>query len=156
MPNPFKSNFVRIAENTAKYYLELNGKYADRFEDESSMLATAGVLDAQNYIFTDKPQIDIETLIGLAKDSVSGVNEIAKNIRTYAFGSTMNQFKKRKISAGTRSDVGRDCRDTFASLKKTCKKLGISFWEYLNDRVAKTNKIPRLSFLVQQAIAANT
>ena len=34
--------------------------------------------------------------------------------------------KKRKISAGTRSELGRRCRDTFISLKKTCRKLGIS------------------------------
>jgi hypothetical protein len=33
---------------------------------------------------------------------------------------------KRKISGGTRSDTGRKCRDTFISLKKTCRKLGVS------------------------------
>ena len=38
--------------------------------------------------------------------------------------------KKRKISGSTRSDHGRRCRDTFASLKKTCRKLGVSFWSY--------------------------
>lgn len=43
--------------------------------------------------------------------------------------------KKRKISGGTRSDEGRRCRDTFASLKKTCRKLDISFWHYLTDRL---------------------
>jgi len=43
--------------------------------------------------------------------------------------------KKRKISGGTRSDEGRRCRDTFASLKKTCRKLNISFWDYLTDRL---------------------
>ena len=43
--------------------------------------------------------------------------------------------KKRKISGGTRSDEGRRCRDTFASLKKTCRKLDISFWSYLTDRL---------------------
>ena len=43
--------------------------------------------------------------------------------------------KKRKISGGTRSDEGRRCRDSFASLKKTCRKLGISFWQYLEDRL---------------------
>ena len=32
--------------------------------------------------------------------------------------------KKRKISAGTRSESGRRCRDTFIGLKKTCRKLG--------------------------------
>ncbi len=42
--------------------------------------------------------------------------------------------KKRKVSGGTRSDMGRQCRDTFASLKKTCRKLGLSFWQYLADR----------------------
>ncbi len=59
--------------------------------------------------------------------------------------------KKRKISAGTRSDVGRRCRDTFLSLKKTCRKLGISFWGYLRDRVGKFHQIPRLSDLIRTA-----
>jgi hypothetical protein len=38
-----------------------------------------------------------------------------------------DMVKKRKISAGTRNEVGRQCRDTFASLKKTCRKHGLSF-----------------------------
>ncbi len=32
--------------------------------------------------------------------------------------------KKRKISGSTRSEDGRRCRDTFASLKKTVTKIG--------------------------------
>ena len=36
--------------------------------------------------------------------------------------------KTRKISGGTRSAAGRRCRDTFANLKKMCRKLGVSFW----------------------------
>jgi len=59
--------------------------------------------------------------------------------------------KKRKISAGTRSDLGRQCRDTFASLKKTCRKLGVSFWQYLNDRVSLSNVIPPLTVLMRDA-----
>ncbi len=57
---------------------------------------------------------------------------------------------KRKISGGTRSDEGRRCRDTFASLKKTCRKLGVSFWEYLTDRVCGKNLIPPLRELIAQ------
>jgi hypothetical protein len=38
---------------------------------------------------------------------------------------------RRKISAGTRSEIGRDCRDGFLSLAKTCNKLGIAIWDYL-------------------------
>src|SRR6266853_1191684 len=39
--------------------------------------------------------------------------------------------KRRKISGGTRSEAGRRCRDTFASLKKTCRKLGVRFWDFV-------------------------
>ena len=42
---------------------------------------------------------------------------------------------RRKVSGGTRSDRGRDARDTFLALAKTCTKLGISFWNYLGDRL---------------------
>ena len=58
--------------------------------------------------------------------------------------------KKRKISGSTRSEEGRRCRDTFASLKKTCRKLGVSFWNYLIDRVCGKNEIPRLAQLIAQ------
>src|SRR5450755_1665694 len=46
------------------------------------------------------------------------------------------QVTKRKVSGGTRSDVGRDCRDAFLGLAKTCAKLGIAFWDYLGSRLA--------------------
>jgi hypothetical protein len=59
--------------------------------------------------------------------------------------------KKRKISAGTRSDVGRRCRDTFISLKKTCRKLGVSFWRFLQDRIFGKHEIIPLPELLRQA-----
>jgi hypothetical protein len=59
--------------------------------------------------------------------------------------------KKRKISGSTRSEAGRRCRDTFASLKKTCLKHRISFWYYLKDRLLGENKIPSLSTLIRAA-----
>ena len=64
--------------------------------------------------------------------------------------SIREYVKKRKISGSTRSDNGRKCRDTFASLKKTCQKQGISFWSYLKDRVFKIFSIPDLSELIKQ------
>ncbi len=59
-----------------------------------------------------------------------------------------------KISGGTRSDLGRKCRDTFSSLKKTCRKLGISFWSYLIDRISCSDQIPSLHNIIEQRIAA--
>jgi Transposase IS66 family len=45
------------------------------------------------------------------------------------------QVIKRKISGGTRSDLGRACRDAFLGLLLTCTKLGLSFWDYLGHRL---------------------
>ena len=57
---------------------------------------------------------------------------------------------RRKVSGGTRSDVGRDCRDTFLGLAKTCAKLRIAFWDYLGSRLAVPDSpaIPYLPELV--------
>jgi Transposase IS66 family len=56
---------------------------------------------------------------------------------------------KRKVSGGTRSPAGRRSRDTFASLKKTCRALGVNFWEYLSDRVRGLGVVPRLAELIR-------
>jgi len=58
--------------------------------------------------------------------------------------------KKRKISGSTRSESGRQARDTFASLKKTCRELGVNFWAYLQDRVRGMGEIPRLAGLIRR------
>jgi uncharacterized coiled-coil protein SlyX len=57
---------------------------------------------------------------------------------------------KRKVSGGTRSESGRRARDTFASLKKTCRELGVNFWAYLQDRVRGRGQIPRLAELIRR------
>ena len=61
------------------------------------------------------------------------------------------QVTKRKISGGTRSDLGRDCRDAFLGLAKTCAKLGIAFWNYLGSRLAIPDQpiIPALPDLIR-------
>lgn len=56
------------------------------------------------------------------------------------------QVLKRKISGGTRSDAGRDCRDAFLGLLKTCAKLGLRFWDYLGARLFVPDS-PQIPFL---------
>jgi len=90
-----------------------------------------------------------ELLLVLDRPDIPLHNNLSESdIREYA--------KRRKVSGGTRSDTGRKRRDTFISLKKTCRKLGISFWQYLQDRVEKINAIPRLSDLIRQQAAKST
>jgi len=51
----------------------------------------------------------------------------------------------------TRSDVGRECRDAFLGLAKTCAKLGIAFWDYLGSRldIEGRSAVPPLADLVR-------
>lgn len=65
-------------------------------------------------------------------------------------GDIRGYVKKRKISGSTRSELGRRCRDSFASVKKTCRKLGVSFWHFLEDRVSGANSIPPLHEMIRQ------
>jgi Transposase IS66 family len=60
------------------------------------------------------------------------------------------QVTRRKVSSGTRSDLGRDCRDAFLGLAKTCAKNAIAFWDYLGSRfgVAGTAVVPPLPAFV--------
>lgn len=88
-------------------------------------------------------------LLVLERPEIPLHNNLSENdIRQYV--------KKRKISAGTRSDVGRRCRDTFLSLKTTCRKMGVTFWRYLQDRIHGLNTIPGLDELIREKATART
>ena len=65
-------------------------------------------------------------------------------------GHIRDYVKKRKISGSTRSELGRRARDTFASLKKTCRRLGVNFWAYLQDRVRGLGQIPQLATMIRE------
>lgn len=65
-----ENNFTLIAENTTKYYLELNYSHKNRISNDISLLAAAGVLDAQYYIFIDR-SISIPEIMYMAKKAVS-------------------------------------------------------------------------------------
>jgi hypothetical protein len=63
---------------------------------------------------------------------------------------------RRKVSGGTRSEAGKQARDTFLGLMKTCRKLGISYWDYLGNRLKVPNakNVPPLPELVNQRCRA--
>ncbi len=84
-----------------------------------------------------------ELLLVFERPDIPLHNNAAENaIREYA--------QRRKLSGSTRSDTGRKCRDTFPSLKKTCRKLGLSLWKYLLDRIENTGRILTLPDLIRQ------
>ena len=62
---------------------------------------------------------------------------------------------KLKISGGTRSDMGQKARDVFLSLQQTCRKLGINFIIFLQDRVHGLQEIPRLATVIYEHALAS-
>lgn len=117
---------------------ELAGRFDEIFTTETCYLA---LNDALERIHNNKSEL----LLVLERPDLPLHNNLSENdIREYV--------KKRKISGSTRSANGRRCRDTFTSLKKTCRKLGVSFWQYLYDRICGSNTVPRLSTLMQQRV----
>jgi len=87
-----------------------------------------------------------ELLLVLNRPDVPLHNNLSeRDIREYV--------KRRKISGSTRNDVGKRCRDTFTSIKKTCRKLGISFWRYLIDRIEYQNKYPPLVQIMESQLS---
>lgn len=108
---------------------------------------------------TDYPRIDgvLKEMRDHRADLLRVLQRPDVPLHNNAMESDIREFvKRRKISGGTRNDAGRRCRDTFASLKKTCRKLGIRFWNYLQDRVRGLGNIPRLAEQIRQKAAAMT
>jgi len=79
------------------------------------LLARLHANKAELLMVLDRPEIPLHT------------NGSENDIRCYV--------TRRKVSAGTRSEIGRDCRDAFLGLAKTCAKLGIEVWDYLGSRL---------------------
>jgi hypothetical protein len=59
------------------------------------------------------------------------------------------RVRKRDVSFGPRTQDGIQAWDTFMSLAATAKKLDISFYRYIHDRVSKANEIPSLASLIE-------
>ena len=60
------------------------------------------------------------------------------------------RVRNRDASFGPRSQDGKRAWDTFLTLLATTKKLGISFYHYIYDRVSQANEIPALADLIEQ------
>jgi len=58
------------------------------------------------------------------------------------------RVRKRDVSFGPRTQAGARAWDTFATLAATSKKLGISFYQYIYDRISGANQIPPMADLV--------
>jgi len=120
--------------------IELEKRFDELFQEKTCFVTLNLALKR---LYNNKPEL----LLVLERPDVPLHNNASESdIREYA--------KRRKVSGGTKSDNGRKSRDTFLSIKKTCRKVRVSFWEYLNDRNFKRYSIPRISELMRKMALA--
>jgi hypothetical protein len=60
------------------------------------------------------------------------------------------RVRKRDVSFGPRSELGKNCWDTFMTLSATAAKLGVNFYHYLKDRLSEAGEIPALAALIHE------
>lgn len=63
--------------------------------------------------------------------------------------------QRRNISYATQTPQGTKAWDIFMSLVDTTRKLGISFFEYMRDRISQIGNIPSLATIIQEKSSSN-
>ncbi len=64
--------------------------------------------------------------------------------------------RRRDVSLHSQSVRGARAMDIFTTLVQTCKKLGVSAYEYLHDRLSRQYAMPSLAQCIQQAAQSAT
>jgi hypothetical protein len=64
--------------------------------------------------------------------------------------------QRRNISYATQTLEGTQAWDTFMSLVATTRQLGISFFEYIRDRISQAGNIPSLASIIREKSALNS
>ncbi|MCK5897328.1 MAG: transposase [Cocleimonas sp.] len=59
------------------------------------------------------------------------------------------RVRKRDVSFGPRTKEGRIAWDSFMTVAETAKKLGVSFYQYVLDRVSQKNTMPSLADIIR-------
>lgn len=140
-----KQDFWNIYTELLKYKNKPGKLLEKQIRNLFSVMCKHNVFAALKKVLASFLRKQEELLLVLKYPEIPLHNNLSeRDIREYV--------KKRKISGSTRSEDGLMCRDTFASLKKTCKKLGLTFWKYLLDRESGLGQIGQLPDLLKHAL----
>ncbi|MDJ0697600.1 transposase [Mastigocoleus sp. MO_188.B34] len=66
-----------------------------------------------------------------------------------------NMVQRRNISYATQTQQGTKAWDIFMSLVDTTHKLGISFFEYIRDRISQVENVPSLGTIIREKSSSN-
>lgn len=133
-----QSEYWEIYQSLSKYKIERDPKIREYIENKfNSLCEPVTNYSLLNEVLSRIKKWKAKLLLVLDYPFIPLHNNTSeRDIREYV--------RRKKISGSTRHETGRLSRDTFASLKKTCFKLGIKFWDYLLDRTFRRHELAPL------------
>ena len=157
--NPNILQFKKIQEkflNQVQLFYERLKKYKEKPEKKE---AEKIQLEFNSLFSTETKYEDLNKTIAQTKKRIDGLLVVLKHPEVPLHNNHAEQqirpfVIKRKIQFGTRSEDGLKSRDTFMSISMTCKKLNLSFFDYLKDRLLRSGKILQLSEIMRLKMAA--
>jgi Transposase IS66 family len=140
----FKESFWKLYRQLLAYRQNPNQKDAHYLQAEFEQLfeQTSGY-----------EQLDERKALTLAKNEqllmVLSHPEILLHNNPAELGARQ-RVRKRDVSLQARTGEGIRAWDTFQTLVCTAKKLEVNIYQYLHDRIAQTNLLPRLATLIEE------
>jgi len=116
-----------------------------RREFDSLFSTETGYADLDERIKKSKNKKE-ELLVVLKHPEVPLHNNASEN-------GARTEKRRQDVSLQTKTEEGTRAKDTMMSIVETCKKLGISSYKFIYDRVSGTNKYPTLAQMIRAKAA---
>jgi hypothetical protein len=138
----FRSKYWTYYGKLLQFKLDPSQESAEKLSAEfDALVSTKTNYEALNELIKKTKEIKSELLLTLKYPEIPLHNNAAEL-------GAREQVRKRDVSLHTMTEDGTKANDTFSTIVQTAKKLGVSAYEYFNDRVSKAFKIPSLAELI--------
>ena len=140
----FRGQYWTFYDQLLAYQAQPNperaGQLSHAFDELFSTVTTYTALDER---IAKTQAKKIELLLVLEHPEIPLHNNLAEL-------GARQRVRKRDVSYGPGTSAGKQAWDTFMTLSATAKKLGVSFYQYIYDRVSGTLQMPSLADLITQ------
>jgi hypothetical protein len=138
----FRSQYWTYYGKLLQFKLDPSQEKAEKLSAEfDALVSTKTNYEALNELIKKTKEIKSELLLSLKYPEIPLHNNAAEL-------GAREQVRKRDVSLHTMTEEGTKANDTFSTIVQTAKKLGVSAYEYFNDRISKACKMPSLAELI--------
>lgn len=138
----FRSQYWTYYGKLLQFKQDPSQENADKLSAEfDKLVSTETNYEALNELIKKTKEIKSELLLALKYPEIPLHNNAAEL-------GAREQVRKRDVSLHTMTEEGTKANDTFSTIVQTAKKLGVSAYEYFNDRMSKAFEMPSLAELI--------